>query len=1099
MVRGTDNNLRAFGKFATTIVALTALATSLIFAQGATATMSGVVHDGTGGVIPGVTVTIKHTETGLTRTVQTAEDGGYRMPSLPVGAYEVTAEAAGFKRQVRSGVNLVVAQEAVVNLTLEVGGVTEQVIVSEDAPLVNTTLAETSGLINEGQIKNLPLNGRSFDQLLTMNVGVSNNSSNTLNNQWTAFSVSGKRPETNRFVINGIDYVGGNAGGLFVTPSGAGGQLLGVDAVREYNVLSHSYGAEYGKRAGGQISIVPTSGTNQWHGSAFEFLRNSALDTRNFFDDVKGPFKRNQFGGTLGGPIKKDKLFLFGNYEGFQQRLALSQIAIVPDNCARQGLTSIASGACGGPVTNLKPAMLPYVNSFWPAPNREPFLFNGQATGAARYFSNAPQAVRENFGLVRFDYVASTKDSFSTTYTIDRGRRDVSQPDPVFVQIAELRPTTIGLQETHVFSATLLNTATVGFSRNYATQVVAARVAIPASLVFLAGGNPGSIIIGGGAVTVVSSAFTPANGGNPQAQARNYYTWSDDLHLTGGKHSWSAGVWVQRIHQNTAGSGQASGGNVAYPTVLAMLQDQPSQFILNRNPIPVGFRTTEGAWYLQDEMKLKSNLTLRLGLRHEMTDGWNEVAGRCSNFRWDQNFVISTNPVVGKSCLDRNNAKLLLQPRVGLAWDPTGTGTWAVRAGFGIHNDLQDNLSIRIHANPPTNAREQFIAPLLSLIPLQKAMLPPPTCGPAVPQPCSIYTPAGVDPNMFTPTVQEWSLTVEREITKDMMLQLSYVGSQSYHTNVTQNVNVAPPLVCQDPQGCISGGTTVGGTPVSQTAVVPQGTLYMAPGRRPNTYVATGVGYFNQGTASYHSLNASLVKRATRGLTFKTNYTYGKVLDLNSALLAPAGENEPPAIISPYIRYRNKGVASFSLLHQFNASYSYQLPLGNGQRFASGSTGWVNQLVGGWQWNGIFTAQSGFPFTPLVGSNPSGTGDSSQSDVPNWNPNFKGPVILGKPDQWFDPMAFMMPTAGTFGNVSRGSLRGPRLVDFDTSLFKKFTVNEKLNLQFRAEAFNVFNHANFASPNQIVFSGTGISPSAGVIEQTATTSRQIQFALKVMF
>src|SRR5881396_1692900 len=426
MVRGTGSRLHAFRRVATAIVALIALATSLVLAQGATATMSGVVHDGTGGVIPGVTVTIKHTETGLTRTVQTVEDGGYRMPSLPVGAYEVTTEAAGFKRQVRSGVNLVVAQEAVVNLTLEVGGVTEQVIVSEDAPLVNTTLAETSGLINEGQIKNLPLNGRSFDQLLTMNVGVSNNSSNTLNNAWTAFSVSGKRPETNRFTINGIDYVGGNAGGLFVTPSGAGGQLLGVDAVREYNVLSHSYGAEYGKRAGGQISIVPSSGTNQWHGSAFEFLRNSAIDARNFFDDVKGPFKRNQFGGTLGGPIKKDKLFLFGNYEGFQQRLALSQIAIVPDNCARQGLTSIASGACGGPVTNLKPAMLPYVNSFWPAPNREP-LVNGQATGAARYFSNAPQAVRENFGLVRFDYVASTKDSFSTTYTIDRGRRDVSQ------------------------------------------------------------------------------------------------------------------------------------------------------------------------------------------------------------------------------------------------------------------------------------------------------------------------------------------------------------------------------------------------------------------------------------------------------------------------------------------------------------------------------------------------------------------------------------------------------------------------------------------------------------------------------------------------
>jgi len=1101
MVRGTGSRLHAFRRVATAIVALIALATSLVLAQGATATMSGVVHDGTGGVIPGVTVTIKHTETGLTRTVQTSENGAYRMPSLPVGAYEVTAEAAGFKKQVRSGINLVVAQEAVVNLTLDVGGVADTVTVNEDAPLVNTTLAETSGLINEGQMKELPLNGRSFDQLLTMNVGVSNNSSNTLNNQWTAFSVSGKRPETNRFVINGIDYVGGNAGGLFITPSGAGGQLLGVDAVREYNVLSHSYGAEYGKRAGGQISIVPSSGTNQWHGSAFEFLRNSALDTRNFFDDVKGPFKRNQFGGTLGGPIKKDKLFLFGNYEGYQQRLALSQLAIVPDNCARQGLMSLASGACGGPVPNLKPAMLPYVNSFWPAPNRGLYLDNGQATGAASYFSNAPQAVRENFGLVRFDYVASAKDSFSATYTIDHGKREVSQPDPVFVQIAELRPQTIGLQETHVFSATVLNTETVGFSRNYATQVVAPRVSIPASLVFLPGGNPGSIIIGGGAVTVVASAYTPANGGNPQSQARNFYTWSDDLRVTRGKHSWSAGIWVQRIHQNPAGTGQASAGNVAYPTVLAMLQDLPGQFILNRNPIPVGYRTTEGAWYLQDEMKLKSNLTLRLGLRHEMTNGWNEVAGRCSNYRWDQNFMISTSPVVGNSCLDRNNAKLLLQPRVGLAWDPTGTGTWAVRAGFGIHNDLQDNLSIRLHGNFPTNAREQFVAPLLSLIPFQKAATPPPICGPAVPQPCSIYTPTGVDPNMLTPTIQEWSLTVEREITKDMMLQLSYVGSQSYHTNVTQNLNVAPPLVCQDPQGCISGGTTAGGTavPVSQRAVVTQGTLYMPPRTRPNQYVATGVGWFNQGTASYHSMNASLVKRATRGLTFKANYTYGKVLDLNSALLAPAGENEPPAIISPYIRYRSKGVASFSLLHQLNASYLYQLPFGNGQRFASGATGFMNQLVGGWQWNGIFTAQSGFPFTPLVGSNLSGTGDSSQSDVPNWNPNFKGPVILGKPDQWFDPRAFQMPTAGTFGNVARGSLRGPRLVDFDTSLFKKFTVSEKLTLQFRAEAFNVFNHANFAAPNQIVFSGTGISPSAGVITETNGTSRQIQFALKLMF
>src|SRR5256886_934272 len=515
MVRGTGIHLYALGRLATAIVAWIVLGSCLVFAQISTATVSGVVHDGTGGVIPGVTITIKHTETGLTRTVTTTENGGYRMPSLPVGPYEVTGEKLGFKQQVRRGVNLVVGQEAVIDLTLEVGAAAEQVTVTEEAPLVNTTTSSPSGLISEQQIKELPLNGRSFDQLLLMNVGMVNNSSNVQNNAWTSFSVAGKRPETNRFVINGIDYVGGTAAGLYVTPSGAGGQLLGVDAVREYNVLSDTYGAEYGKRAGGQISIVTTSGTNQLHGSVYEFLRNSALDARNFFDDVKGPFKRNQFGATLGGPIKKDKLFLFANYEGFQQRLALSQIGIVPDNCARQGLMSSASGACGGPAPNLKPDILPFVNAFWPAPNREQFLdANGQPTGGARYFSNAPQSVRENFGLLRFDYTASNKDSFSVNYTIDRGQRDVSQPDPNFVSIAEIRPQTIGLQETHIFSPTVLNTATMGVSRNFATMVIPARVPIPANLVFLRGGNPGSIIIGGGAVTVVASAYTPANGAN---------------------------------------------------------------------------------------------------------------------------------------------------------------------------------------------------------------------------------------------------------------------------------------------------------------------------------------------------------------------------------------------------------------------------------------------------------------------------------------------------------------------------------------------------------------------------------------------------------
>jgi len=352
---------------------------------------------------------------------------------------------------------------------------------------------------------------------------------------------------------------------------------------------------------------------------------------------------------------------------------------------------------------------------------------------------------------------------------------------------------------------------------------------------------------------------------------------------------------------------------------------------------------------------------------------------------------------------------------------------------------------------------------------------------------------------MFTPTVQEWSLTVERQLARDLMLQVGYVGSQSYHTNITMDTNTAPPQVCANPQGCLSGGVL----PANQRQIVPQGTTYMAPGSRPNPFVSNSISWFDLGTASYHALNVSLQRRAARGLSFKVNYSYSKVLDLNSAVLAPGGENEPPDVFSPYNLSLNKGVASYSLNHQFNANFSYQLPFGSGQRFASGSRGVANHLIGGWQWNGIFTAQGGFPFTPLIGFNNSGTGDTNPVDVPDWNPNFSGPVILGKTDQWFDPNAFKVPLAGTFGNVSRGSLRGPGLFDVDTSFFKRFRVSERWNLQFRAEVFNILNHSNFAYPNGIVFAGNSLnnthSSSAGAITATATTSRQIQFALKVLF
>src|SRR5213594_933950 len=752
MVRGTGICLRSFGRFVTAIVVLATLPTCLVFAQTSTATILGVVKDTTGALIPGVSITIKHTDTGQTRTVISSETGDYIVQLLPVGEYEITTTMPSFKQQVRSGINLVVGQQAVIDLTLEVGAPEEKVVVTEEAPLVNTTLSSTSGLITEQQVKELPLNGRSFDQLLALNVGVVNNTSNMGGGAYPGFSVAGHRTEANRFLINGVDWIGGQAAAVFITPTGASAQLLGVEAVREYNVLEHTYGAEYGKRAGGQVSIVTSSGTNDWHGNVFEYHRNSALDAKNYFEATKGPFKRHQFGGTIGGPLKKDKLFVFGNYEGFQQRLAQSTRTSYPDVQSRQGLlpcylatpsacpagAPFAARAAYVPVPNLKLGMLPFANTFWPLPNSTEVLSaEGLPTGTAYNYNNGVQKIHENFVMTRMDYIISPKDSLFGNYTFSDGQRDQPQPDTYYTMYVPLRNQTFGLQETHVFSPTVVNSATLGWVRPYGGSVTKPNgtgPAVPASLVFLAGGNPSAIVIGGGVTAASLTSQTPVPGNNPLFGIREYYSLGDDLRFTRGKHSFSTGVWVQRIHENHFGSAAFSAGSVSYSSMLTFLQDIPSQFNIVRDPATVGYRSTEGAWYFQDEMKLRSNLTLRLGLRHEMTDGWNEVADRCSNYVFDKNFVMSTEPRIGHSCLTENHAKLLLQPRVGLAWDPTGKGTWAVRAGFGIHNDLQDNIGNRAYSNPPHNARELLGGSLLSLIPLQKNAPLLRSCGPSVPQ-----------------------------------------------------------------------------------------------------------------------------------------------------------------------------------------------------------------------------------------------------------------------------------------------------------------------------------------------------------------------------
>jgi hypothetical protein len=1093
-----------------------ALASGLVFGQGFSAAISGVVRDSTGAVLPGVSVTAKHTESGQTRSVNTNENGNYRMPALPVGAYEVTAELSGFKQQVRSGITLVVGQEAVVNLTLAVGDIKDQVTVTEEAPLVNTTLSSTSGLINQEQIKDMPLNGRSFEQLLTLNTGTVNNN---VHSTGSSFSVGGKRTETNRFTMNGVDYVGDNATGQYIAPQGASQQLLGVDAVREYNVLGYTYGAEYGKRAGGQITVVTTSGTNQWHGAAFEYLRNSALDARNFFDydDRNGDgradaaaFKRNQFGGSLGGPIIKDKMFVFGNYEGFQERLADTSVAIVPSAQARLGRLPNASGQYVE-VPNLQRGMFPFFQ-YWPAPNGAEITdTRGLPTGLAYYNSNPARIVGENFGLTRYDYNMSSSDSFSSNFTVSRGLRRDPAPDPIFRSNDRRSLYTLSLQETHIFSPSILNTATFGVSHARGQNQVKPLEAFPDNLLMMKGGdrnNPGAFTFGGAAITVTPTSIVAPNGNNLHYNQRRNYNWSDDLRITSGPHSLSMGVWFMHVNQIAFSSAQNTAGTASYLSLLEFLQDQPSSFQAAVNPVPLNFTSLEGAWYFQDEFKLKPNLTMRLGLRHEMTDGWNEVTNRASNYLFDANGVIQTNPRIGRSPFVENNAKALLQPRVGVAWDPNGRGTWSLRAAFGIHNDLQDNIAHRLNANQPFNARLLITGrPLLSIIPIPSDAAPPPSCSADSPlrEPaCAIYTVGGLDPNMHTPTIQQWALDVDREITSDIAVTFGYVGHQSYHLPTAMDVNSIRPVKCENPAGCLSGGTRAARFRVT----VPQGTEYVPVGTRPNPFIGSTLSWFYMGTASYHAASVSLTKRSRSGLSFKTNYTWGKIMDINSALLQPSADNDPATLINRYNPRLNRGIASYSLKHQFNTNFTYPLPIGNGRAIGGGATGFVDKLIGGWQWNGIFNAQGGFPMTPTVGFNESGNGDARNPDVVSRNPDFKGNPILGvegfkKTGRYFDPNAFVLPAAGTFGNLSRGAFRGPGFWNLDMSLFKRIAVSEKLNLQFRAEAFNILNHVNFNNPTAgiVMFDASDLkySGAAGTITDTANRERQIQFALRLEF
>jgi len=1087
------------------ILACLAAMTFLFFVRGTyaqtSASISGTVTDSSGAAVAGATVTVQDVNTSFTRSTSTDAAGRYEVLALPVGEYEVRAEKPGFEKEVRRGVRLAVNQAATADLQLQVGEVSQQVTVNADAPPVSTTTGDISGLVGEQQVKYLPLNGRSYDLLMPLNPGVVNFTSqktggvgvsnSTVGNN---FSVSGNRPQQNLYLLNGVEFTGAAENNM--QPGGTSQELLGVDAVRQFNVLRDSYDAEYGKRPGAQVLIVTQSGTNRLHGSIYEFLRNSALDSPNFFDKGSAPpFQRNQFGGSLGGPIQKNKTFIFGNFEAFLQHLHQTSVALVPDTNARNGflpcsLVTPAPNPCPASGTVFV-GISPLINA-WPVQSANGTDFGG----IAQAFSHPLQTIRDDFGTTRIDHTISEKDSLAGIYTIDDSA-DVTPTiaDPFSQDVESLREQVFSVEETHVFSSTLLNTARFGYSRaGYFFTGEPTPGTPAAALPGFVGGHPvGAIVVGG------SSASNPAaqvglagsNNGSNLNVRRNLFTYEDQVMLTKGQHQLSFGAWFQQVHSNEE-LALSQFGQATFTGLQQFLSNTVGTFLFDPTPTEMNWRSLLGAFYAQDTIRVRQNLTVSLGLRDEFTTGWNEANGRAATFVFN-NGALQTQPHIGDSAFTTNNAKFLLQPRIGLAWSPIGPKT-VIRAGFGMYNDLQDALGYRMDQNAPFN-------PTFSIANLPVSSLPVPTST------TGKVLPAGVQQNMNTPTLISYSLRVEQQVLPNTVVTVGYVGAHGYHEILSLDDNEPTPVVC--PAAPCPADFPAGFPAPLAGSPIPAGTFFI-PGGTPNSNPALGAAWawFSEGVSSYNALQVDVNHRFSQGLALRGVYTWSKALDDGDSLNSTTAGNAPGLVSNPFDLHADWGPATYDVRNIGVIDAAYELPFGRGRRYWSGLSGFASAAASGWSVNSIVTAQSGFPFTPQLSYNPSNNGDSKNPVRPFVNPLFSGPIILGSPKQWFNPAAFLQPppptsppspNTGFYGNLGRDSLTGPGLATWDFSVLKDTAIRERFTLQFRAELFNLLNRANFNTPNPIVFTPSGVSPTAGVITSTSTTSRQIQFGLKLLW
>ena len=1057
--------------------------------QAAGGTIQGLVTDPSGATIANAQVTLTETATGVSRKVTTNAAGLYTVPNLHPSLYSISASAQGFSREIADNVTLTVGASLTVNLALKVGASTEQVEVKDAAADVDLETPSISEVVDSTTMRQLPLNGRDWSQLITLQPGADNvrnqsaigsagtsDVNRVLRGFGNQMSISGTRPQQNNYRLDGIsfnDYTNGAPGGVL-------GTISGVDAVQEFSVITTNYSAEYGKTSGGVINAVTRSGTNQFHGSVYEFIRNSALDARNYFDGPTiAPFRRNQFGGTVGGPIIHDKTFFFFNYEGLRQSLGVSNVDRVPSQNARNG---IISGGNGGNVT-VDPAVTPYL-AFWPLPNA-----GLDSTGDIGFYRVATSQIgNENFYTTKLDHHFSDKDTVAGTFLYVT--TDLSQPDPLnnlhFVN-KDAR-TFASIEESHVFTPTILNTVRFGFSRNHAISNTANPInplAGETSLGTVPGQDAPFLII------PEWSNFYGGIGGFPNFTIGwNSFQVYDDAFVTRGKHSMKFGFAFERMQSNNFMRFTQT-GRFVYGSFSDFLTNNPLVFGVQ---LPTaeserGIRQSLFGGYAQDSWHVLRNLTLDYGVRYEVTTVPTEVHNQLSTLRnmTDAQVHIGTPYFSNPTLKD-------FSPRLGFAWDPYGKSNTAIRGGFGIYDVLPLPYLYLISSagSAPFTVEPTLVHPGAGTFPTQAYNLAVATVAQSAlaGERVSYFDPH--PPRSFT---YNWNLNLQQGIASGTTVTIAYVGSRGVHLPYhTDDANIVMP------------------TRTAAGWVWPSGDGYQA-----GTVLNPNLGDINRTSydadSYFHSLQVGVDGHLSHGLQFRGAYTWGRSIDTGSSSIAgDQFSNSPSSVPLWFDPKTRRGLSDFNLSHNGVISLLWDTPEAKlGSAFAR----WA---ANGWQTGAIFEASSGAPFSVLIAGDPLGMNSTDPWDFPDRlrTPGCGTLVNPGNPNNYIKTQCFSAPVQ-TFqtsngpqpqivrlGNAGRNEVVGPGLANLDFSVVKnsKIAGLEHGNVQFRAEIFNILNKSNFGAPldNNTIFNQDGTpADGAGVVDQTQTTSRQVQFALKILF